>query len=243
MGSGKSGNAVKLDGTNDYVSLPSGVVASANTSTVTAWVNLDAVSNWMRIFDFGSGTSTYMFLSPKNGANGKIRFAIKNNGSSEQIIEGQSALPTGGWHHVAVTLNGATGTLYVDGVQVGRNTAMTLKPSDLGATTQNWIGRSQSPIPISMDEWMTSVFIAELLLPARSLPLLNRHNRDKHKSYPTLPPPLESGGGVLGYIGNSDVSMLPRGGCDWGNAGEIPASKAAISPLITSYKPQVVKRI
>ncbi|KRF41857.1 LamG-like jellyroll fold domain-containing protein [Paenibacillus sp. Soil787] len=140
---GKSGNAVSFDGTNDYVSLPSSVVSSANTATFAAWVNLSAVSNWMRIFDFGSGTSTYMFLSPKNGANGKIRFAIKVNNSSEQIIDGQSALPTGGWHHVAVTLNGATGTLYVDGAQVGSNTTMTLKPSDMGATTQNWIGHSQ----------------------------------------------------------------------------------------------------
>ena len=80
-------------------------------------------------------------------ANGKIRFAIRNNGSSEQIIDGQSAVATGGWHHVAVTLNGATGTLYVDGLQVGQNTTMTLKPSDLGATTQNWIGRSQFADP------------------------------------------------------------------------------------------------
>lgn len=142
---GKSGNAVKLDGTNDYVALPAGVVTSA--STVTAWVYLDVVSNWMRIFDFGSGTSTYMYLTPKNGGNGKIRFAIKNNGSSEQIIEGTSALATGGWHHIAVTLNGVTGTLYVDGVQVGQNTAMTLKPSDMGSTTQNWIGRSQFADP------------------------------------------------------------------------------------------------
>ena len=115
--------------------------------TIAAWVNLDTVSNWMRIFDFGSGTATNMFLTPKNGANGKIRFAIKNNGSAEQIIDGQAVLPTGGWHHVAVTLNGSTGILYVDGVQVGTNTAMTLKPSTLGATTQNWIGRSQYTDP------------------------------------------------------------------------------------------------
>jgi hypothetical protein len=140
---GKSGNAVSLNGTNQYVALPSGVVASSSTATVTAWIYLNTVSNWMRILDYGSGTSSYMFLTPKNGANGKIRFAIKVNNSSEQIIDGQAALPTGGWHHVAVTLNGATGTLYVDGAQVGQNTAMTLKPSDMGSTTQNWIGRSQ----------------------------------------------------------------------------------------------------
>ena len=144
---GNIGNAVNLDGTNDYSALPTGVVSTANTATLSAWVNLDTVTNWMRIFDLGSGTSTYMNLTPKNGSNGKIRFAIRNNGSSEQIIDGQSALATGGWHHVAVTLNGATGTLYVDGLQVGQNTTMTLKPSDLGATTQNWIGRSQFADP------------------------------------------------------------------------------------------------
>ncbi|MDQ0116799.1 LamG-like jellyroll fold domain-containing protein [Paenibacillus harenae] len=144
---GQTGNAAALDGTNDYIALPAGIVSDADTITVAAWVNLDTVSNWTRIFDFGSGTSTYMYLSPKNGANGKIRIAIKNNNSSEQIIEGQSALPSGGWHHVAVTLNGGTGTLYVDGAQAGINTTMTIKPSDLGETTQNWIGRSQFPDP------------------------------------------------------------------------------------------------
>jgi hypothetical protein len=140
---GKVGNAVDLNGTNGYIALSSGIVSGADTITIAAWVNLDSVNNWTRIFDFGTGTSTNMFLTPKNGANGKIRFAIKNNGSSEQIIDGQSTLPTGGWHHVAVTLNGSTGTLYVDGTQVGSNTSMTIKPSDLGATTQNRIGRSQ----------------------------------------------------------------------------------------------------
>jgi hypothetical protein len=44
---------------------------------------------------------------------------------------------------VAVVLNGSTGTLYVNGTAVGTNTAMTLTPSSLGNTTQNWIGRSQ----------------------------------------------------------------------------------------------------
>jgi hypothetical protein len=140
---GKAGNAADLNGTNGYIALPAGSVSVADTITLAAWVNLDSVKNWTRIFDFGSGITNNMFLTPKNGANGKLRFAIKNNGSSEQIIDGQSVLPTGGWHHVAVTLNGSVGTLYVDGAQVGSNTSMTIKPSDLGATTQNWIGRSQ----------------------------------------------------------------------------------------------------
>ncbi len=45
--------------------------------------------------------------------------------------------------HVAVTLSGSTGTLYVNGTAVGTNTAMFLAPFRLGSTTQNWLGRSQ----------------------------------------------------------------------------------------------------
>ena len=139
---GKAGNALALNGSNQYATLPNDVISNLHDFTVATWVYWNGGGNWQRIFDFGSGTSNYLFLSPKNGANGKLRFAIKNGGG-EQIIDGNAVLPSGGWHHVAVTLSGTTGTLYVDGLQVGQNTGITLRPSDLGATTQNRIGRSQ----------------------------------------------------------------------------------------------------
>jgi fibronectin type 3 domain-containing protein len=86
-------------------------------------------------------TYYYMFLSPQSGS-GTIRYAIKNNGA-EQQINGPSVPSAGAWHHIAVTLSGATGKLYVDGVAVGTNTSMTIKPSDLGWTWGNYIGKSQ----------------------------------------------------------------------------------------------------
>jgi len=139
---GKLNNALSFSGTTQYAALPTGVVNGLTTCTISAWVNLNSVSNWARLFDIGSGTNNYMFLAPKSGA-GKIRFAIRTASVSEQIIDGTAALPTGGWQHVAVVLNGTTGTLYVNGVQVGQNTGMTLTPSSLGATTLNYLGKSQ----------------------------------------------------------------------------------------------------
>ena len=145
---GQVGGAVNLaSASSQYVTLPTGVVNGLTTCTITSWVYLNSTSNWARIFDFGTGTNNYMFLSPQNGANGKIRFAIRTASVAEQIIDGTASLPTAGWHHVAVTLNGATGTLYVDGAQVGQNTAMTLNPTSLGSTTQNRLGRSQFADP------------------------------------------------------------------------------------------------
>jgi len=140
---GKTGNAVNLDGSNDHVTLPTGAINGLTTATFAGWVNLDALANWQRVFDFGTGTNNYMFLTPRFSSTGTARFAIRTASVGEQIINGTAALATGSWQHVAVVLNGATGTLYVNGVQVGQNTAMTLNPSSLGATTQNYLGKSQ----------------------------------------------------------------------------------------------------
>ncbi|MFD0673020.1 LamG-like jellyroll fold domain-containing protein [Cohnella sp. M.A.Huq-80] len=140
---GQTGNAVALNGTNGYVSMPSGIASGSASVTIAAWVKANSLSNWTRIFDIGSSTTNYMFLSPQPGAAG-LRFAITNNGNgSEQQISSTTAFPTGVWKHVAVTISGSTGRLYVDGVQVATNTSMTLNPSSLGTTTNNWIGRSQ----------------------------------------------------------------------------------------------------
>ena len=135
--------AVDLDGSNDYVDLPDGSVEGLDDFTIASWVRLDSTAAWRRLFDFGTGTSDYMYLAPTSGST--VRFAITTSGGgSEQVINGSTALATGTWVHVAVTKVGNTGRLYVNGVQSGSsNTSMTLSPSDLGTTTQNWIGRSQ----------------------------------------------------------------------------------------------------
>jgi endo-1,4-beta-xylanase len=127
-----------------YVSLPGGLVSSLSNCTVMAWVNLASASNGSRVFDFGNDTNTYMFLTPQDGASDALRFAITTGGTgSEQQINGNSALSTGLWHQVAVTLNSGTGILYVDGAAVGTNSGMTINPSSLGGTVNNYLGKSQ----------------------------------------------------------------------------------------------------
>jgi len=98
-----------------------------------------------------------MFLTPQNGSNSRLRFAITTNSSGgEQQITGPAALATGVWNHVVVTLGGSTGVLYLNGVPVGTNSAMTLKPSSLGNTSNNYLGKSQWADPYfngAMDEF------------------------------------------------------------------------------------------
>ncbi|MBV9383511.1 MAG: RICIN domain-containing protein, partial [Streptosporangiaceae bacterium] len=141
--SGRLGNAVSLDGSGDYIALPAGLVGGLDSDyTVSAWVNVSQDRTWSRLFDFGTGTNHYMFLTTSDGT--QIRFAITTGGGgAEQQINGTGTLPLNQWSLVTVTVSGTTGTLYVNGTPVATNPDITIHPSDLGATTQDWIGRSE----------------------------------------------------------------------------------------------------
>ena len=156
---GHNGNSVKLDGAStSYVSLASGPVKSLNDFTISTWVRMDAISNWMRIFDFGTGTSQYMFLTAQASvSNGQstVRYAIKNGGTEQQVNYLYS-FPLNSWTHFAITQSGDTARLYINGALVASNSAVTIKPSGLGLTSQNYIGKSQYNDPLlkgSVDEF------------------------------------------------------------------------------------------
>ncbi|MBW8780689.1 MAG: alginate lyase family protein [Verrucomicrobia bacterium] len=140
---GKINNAVSLSGSTNYATLPTGVVAGLGNCTLSTWVKLNSLSTWARLFDFGTGTTNYMFLVPQGPTANRIRFAIRTPSVSEQQINSTVNTPVGTWFHVAVTFSGSVGTLYINGVSAGTNTGMTLTPSSLGLTTQNYIGKSQ----------------------------------------------------------------------------------------------------
>ncbi len=147
---GKTGNGLKLNGTaTSNMQLPAGVVNGLTNFTIALWVKLDVATDWMRAFDFGSGTTSYMFITVRNGATKTVRYAIKQGSPAEQQLTAPgAALAAGTWNHIAVTQEGQTGILYMNGVEVARNTAMSLNPSSLGNTTQNWLGKAQFNDPI-----------------------------------------------------------------------------------------------
>ncbi|HEY5296652.1 MAG TPA: LamG-like jellyroll fold domain-containing protein [Verrucomicrobiae bacterium] len=133
------GNSLNLNGGSAYVSLP---LSMANASTFAAWVKWKGGADWQRLFDFGKDTTNYFFLTPR-ASGGNLRFAITTSGNGgEQQINASSALPTNSWVHVAVTLDGTKGILYLDGAPVATNSALTIRPWQLLAKN-NYIGKSE----------------------------------------------------------------------------------------------------
>ena len=108
-----------LDGSNDYVLLPSGMLGQLTSTTVEAWVTWEdtAKREWQNVFYFGNGGNHWMFLSPQS--QGTTRFAIASN-SVETRANAASPLPVNSPAplHLAVVVDGSDNTakFYLDGI-------------------------------------------------------------------------------------------------------------------------------
>ncbi|MDT0484228.1 beta-L-arabinofuranosidase domain-containing protein [Streptomyces doebereineriae] len=169
---GRFGTAQEnVRGSYQYVDLPAAVLGGASAITLSAWVKPTHADNWARVFDFGNDTTKYLYLAARNGS-GVPRFAITANGAGgEQGLNGTAALPLNQWSHLAVTISGTTGTLYVNGTAVATNTSMSLNPAALGALAHHWLGRSHySGDPVfagAFDEfnvWSRALTAAEITM-------------------------------------------------------------------------------
>ncbi len=156
-----NGKALSLNGLDNYVEVPvGGVIESTDSITISCWADFsNEGGNWQRLWDFGSGegANPYLFLSPRAGATGPIRFAIRSATVDESWIESASTLSSG-WQHVTAVVDGETRVmrLYINGDLVSEGNTEVV-PSDLGNTVQNYLGKSQWPDALyqgSIDEVM-----------------------------------------------------------------------------------------
>jgi hypothetical protein len=160
---------VELDGNDDYVDLPNGLISSLDAVTFEAWVRWDgnAVGRWQRVFDFGTNNlgeipgpgggpftanaSPFIQLSPQisESSGGTMRVTVFDGvgGDNLAYVDGPS-MEVGRWVHTAVTYDPAAGwvVLYVDGGERSRE-PMTMPLSTI-VDVNNWLGRSNwSPDP------------------------------------------------------------------------------------------------
>ena len=116
--SGEFGNALSLDGTEDYVSVADSTSLDITTElTIEAWVHTDVSINGttqMQIVDKGEHnySSAYMLMI----YNGDLYGRVNKNSATACIY---ASYPNDGdWHHVAYTFKSGEQKLYIDGSNV-----------------------------------------------------------------------------------------------------------------------------
>lgn len=156
---GRFGRGLQLNDGSPHtkVALPEGILGDLTVCTIAAWINPAKVQPFARVFDFGNGQTgivyynragRHMSLSLASsqylggGSGPGPSFVISIDGKKE-ALNAPDPLKAGEWTHIAVTLQGGTGRLFVNGVIAAENTDMTLTPADMGPTEKNWIGASQ----------------------------------------------------------------------------------------------------
>ena len=151
---GYLGSSVSCPDATDYILLPNDVFQSVTDFTFAAWVKVNSLGNWSRIFDVGQTDQSNDSYFTTNQGGGAPKYTIYRNGGTDGYLDviSNTSFPTGSWVHVAITLEGGTtGSMYFNGTLVGSGTynmnagtETSITLADMGdvSTITNYIAKS-----------------------------------------------------------------------------------------------------
>ena len=123
------GQALMLDGTDDYVEVPHDPAFDmiAEAFTFAAWINPTAVDDRRPIVsrELNPDTNRGFEFAIKNGS--VLAYQLVNDGGvNKTVIDSTFTPPTNTWTHVVGTYDSATGSeFFVNGVSVGTDSSFT----------------------------------------------------------------------------------------------------------------------
>ncbi|MEM7133170.1 MAG: Ig-like domain-containing protein [Chloroflexota bacterium] len=117
--------AMRFDGANDYIELGS-IDANGTGLTLAAWFNADSFPGTARdprIISKSSSTSAndhvFMLSTVRVGSDTRLRGRVRVGGTTTTLVANSGNLSVNQWYHAAMTYDGSTLRLYLDGIEVG----------------------------------------------------------------------------------------------------------------------------
>ena len=114
-----SEGSTNFDGTDDYINF--GDLNISFPFSLSLWVRPDVLEEGP-IFGIGSIWSTHEMTIYQEGTGGGVRWRINVGGSGgpgTSMAYENGVLTAGKWTHIAITADGTTGCMYIDGVRIG----------------------------------------------------------------------------------------------------------------------------
>jgi hypothetical protein len=177
------GKVLSLNGTSSYVDLgngPSLILSGPGQATVAAWVKLALTHNHNTILSKGEWKDAYSLVVKGDTTPPNLLWT----GNDTSVFSG-SPVPLNTWTHVAVTINGALTTFYINGQLSGPTNQIRGNPIDAGAVGVS-IGREQYSGSLPAGRWFFNGLMDDVRIYNRALTqgeILSTMN-------PPAPPPI-----------------------------------------------------
>jgi len=140
-----------LDGVDDYVNLPNGLLSGLTDATLVAWLAWNGGPCWQRVFDFGStdagedrvgNATSSLFATPLRCPGKGPATSFETTTSLLGSVDSDTPFPVLKVSAIAVVVDTTRQELrlYAAGVRLGTGTVASLS---LLSDTNDWLGRSQ----------------------------------------------------------------------------------------------------
>lgn len=116
---GRFGGALSFDGVNDFVSVAdSPSLDLTNSLTISAWVRPTTIADWRTVI-LKEGSATGLAYALYSSTNNNRPGGYLEIGGVDRELKGTASVVTTAWRHLALTYDGTTMRIYVDGVLRG----------------------------------------------------------------------------------------------------------------------------